>query len=77
MRQEKNFDVDKFVSFQFEIFYSNSTKEIKINVNKNHKTNNAKIIIKWIDDLKSKMMNFDEKTKLTNIFEKVFDNDEI
>ena len=35
------------------------------------------MIIKWIDDLKSKMMNFDEKTKLTNVFEKIFDNNEI
>ena len=35
------------------------------------------MIIKWIDDLKSKIMNFDEKTKLTNIFEKIFDNNEI
>ena len=35
------------------------------------------MIIKWIDDLKSKMINFDKKTKLTNIFEKIFDNDKI
>ena len=35
------------------------------------------MIIKWIDDLKLKMINFDEKIKLTNVFEKIFDNDKI
>ena len=71
-----NFDIDKFVFQRFETFYSNSTKKIEIDENKNHKTN-AKMIIKWINDLKSKIMNFDEKTKLTNVFKKIFDNDEI
>ena len=35
------------------------------------------MIIKYINDLKSKIMNFDKKTKLTNVFKKIFDNDEI
>ena len=57
-------------------FYSNSTKKIKISKNKNHKTN-TKMIINWINNLKSKTMNFDEKTKLTNVFERIFNNDKI
>ena len=71
-----NFNIDKFVFQQFKTFYSNSAKEIKINKNENHKTN-AKMIIKWINNLKSKTIDFDEKTKLTNVFEKIFNNDEI
>ena len=71
-----NFDIDRFVFKHFETFYSNLAKKTEIDENKNHKMN-AKMIIKWIDDLKSKMINFDEKTKLTNVFEKIFDNNEI
>ena len=40
-----NIDIDKFIFQRFRTFYSNSTKKIKINENKNHKIN-AKMIIK-------------------------------
>ena len=71
-----NFNIDKFLFQGFKTFYLNSAKKTEINENKNYKTN-AKIIIKWINDLKLKTMNFDEKTKLMNVFEKIFDNDKI
>ena len=83
IRQLRKLTQQSMISISINLCFNDSEhfiqiqqKKIETDKNKNY-TINAKIIIKWIDDLKSKTINFDEKTKLTNVFEKIFDNNEI